>query len=456
MKRRSFIGSAVAVGVPGALALSCGRRKPPRDEDKITGVTKSRDIPERIAGATLKELRADYHHRLFNRYLPFWEKGGVDSKYGGFMCLLNEDGTVEDDEKYSVYQGRGLWTYSFLYNNFGKNKYYLDIASKTHDFIVENMYAGNGTWYERVFRDGRMKEGVGDSIIGWLYIAAGLGEFYKAAGDDADYKMALETLWASLRAYDNSLYTGVKNNGVYPSDMDFTGLRSQEHSSVILWMLTQLLGHKRNIKLEEVAAEHIDYLMKGFLHPYLLISNECLQHDYSRIPGFEDYMYTGNSLEAQCIVMFEAIRQGDRALFDTCKNHIRRYIALNWDYIFEGFGDGHFYVFDGPDRTRDRLYGAKSMWSHTEILIAAMHILEYTGEVWAKEWYERARAYCLTHFDSPTGVWRHTVDRFGNDSPREDIPLTLRDNFHQVRYMMLNLLSLERMIGNDGELSYFR
>ncbi len=457
MKRRAFIGSAAAGSLSGALAASCGRRQPQETtEERITGILEERDIPEYIAGMTLQDLRDDYHNRLFNQYLPFWEKGGVDQQYGGFMCLLNEDGTVADEEKYSWYQGRGLWTYSFLYNNFGKEQKHLDIATKAHDFIVKNMYAGDGTWHERMNRDGSVKEGVGKNVYGWLFIAAGLGEYFKATGNEEDYKLILETLWATLRAYDNPMYQGVSNNGGLPPDTDTTGFRSQGHSMVIVWMLTQLLSHKRNIKLEEVAAEHVGYIMNAFTHPYLRITNEYLLHDYSRVPGAEDYMFTGHSLETQWIVMMEAVRQGDRQMFDTSKELVKRYLTMNWDYIFEGFGDGHSYVFDGPDRTRLKLYGTKSMWSHTEILLATMQILEFTGEDWAREWYERARAYSLKVYDTPFGVWKQAVDRFGNDTQREGIPVTRRDNFHPARYMMMNILSLDRMIKNKGKMSPLR
>ena len=88
-------------------------------------------MPGKIAGMNLEELRDDYHNRLFKQYLPFWEKGGYDKQLGGFICELNDDGSVYNDEKFLWYQGRGLWVYSFLYNNFGKNPSHLEIATKT-------------------------------------------------------------------------------------------------------------------------------------------------------------------------------------------------------------------------------------------------------------------------------------------------------------------------------------
>jgi len=96
------------------------------------------------------------------------------------------------------------------------------------------------------------------------------------------------------------------------------------------------------------------------------------------------------------------------------------------------------------------------MWSHTEILLALMHIIEYTGEQWAVDWYARVRAYSLKAYSTPYGVWRQAVDRFGNEVQREGIPASRKDNFHPARYMMMNILSLDRMIKNEGKLSSFR
>ena len=141
--------------------------------------------------------------------------------------------------------------------------------------------------------------------------------------------------------------------------------------------------------------------------------------------------------------------------FIEVKNRIRRYIELGWDFAHEGFGDLHYWVFDGPGRTREKMYGTKSMWSHTELLIALMHIFEYTGELWAKEWYERVRDYSLKVFDTEYGVWRQAVDRFGNDKKRKIYSAKRKGNHHYPRYLILNLLSLNRMVQNGGKTTLF-
>ena len=48
------------------------------------------------------------------------------------------------------------------------------------------------------------------------------------------------------------------------------------------------------------------------------------------------------------------------------------------------------------------------------------------------------------------GVWRQAVDRRGKDVKRVGISTKRKDNFHQVRMLMLNLLSLDP-IRQEGE-----
>ena len=53
------------------------------------------------------------------------------------------------------------------------------------------------------------------------------------------------------------------------------------------------------------------------------------------------------------------------------------------------------------------------------------------------------------------GVWRQAVDRRGKDLKRVGISTKRKGNFHQPRMLMLNLLSLERMIAGGGRVSPF-
>ncbi len=449
--RKSFIKRMAA----GAAAISAGAILPDihalnASRDGKDNSSKSSAVntpPEKIAGKTLAELRDDYRDRIFKQYLPFWEHGGYDRELGGFMCELHDDGSLQNDEKYIWYQGRAIWVYSFLYNNFGKDEKYLGIALKTRDFIVKNMYTGEGRWRESVNRIGApvkstVAQGTGKDIYGAMFSAAGLIELYRAAGNREDLEIAKTSVWSSVKAYEMSDYEGITVAGINEK-----GLRTLGHSFMIIWVLTNLLSLQNDTELQALQDEHINHILNDFWNPEYGINNENLFHNYTRLPGYESDMYTGHYLESLWIVLYESLRRKDQQMFATVKSRIRRIIEMTWDYVFDGLGTENYYVFSTGEKCEGPELDLKVMWAHAEMLIATMTLLEYTGEIWAKEWYERGRDYCLKYMaNTGNGVWRQAVDRLGNDKKRPEISVFRKDNFHQVRYQMMNLLSIERMM----------
>ena len=88
------------------------------------------------------------------------------------------------------------------------------------------------------------------------------------------------------------------------------------------------------------------------------------------------------------------------------------------------------------------------MWAHTEILVGCMLVIENTGETWAREWYQRTWEYVIKTFCLGVGAWEQAVNRQGEPISREKwgINPMRRGNYHQPRFLMLNILSLNRMI----------
>ena len=84
MKRRRFILSTLGASALTLPALSCINRTKPQAGNRPS---------EYIAGVTLQAHRDELRSMLYDEYLPFWDKGGYDNKYGGFICNLNKDGT---------------------------------------------------------------------------------------------------------------------------------------------------------------------------------------------------------------------------------------------------------------------------------------------------------------------------------------------------------------------------
>ena len=452
MNRRHFLGTAVAVGMSGVVSTPASRIT----ETWAAGCGDGQLVPDALGGMSLEALKEDYRRRLFEQYLPFWEKGGYDQQLGGFMCELNDDGSVSNDEKFIWYQGRAIWVYAFLYNNFGKNPGWLDIAARTRDFMVKHMYAGEGKWVEKVRRDGALLEGVGKIVYGWLFAALGLTELYVARRNPEDLELLKRSIEAAVETYDRPDYFDEHSARYTAVDLSQKGLRSQGHSMVIVSILHQLLKYCKDPQLETLQRRHTDLIVNKFWNPEYGIVNEYLRHDYSRLPGAEGHMFAGHSVETLWLVMAEALRIKDRRLFDTCTARVRRLLEMLWDYVFEGLGDGNYFVFDTPRQHRGPEYDVKTMWAHCEAMLACMMVMEYTGQAWAREWYERVRAFTLRTMPvAGHGVWRQAVDRRGKDVKRVGVSTKRKDNFHQVRYLMMNLLSCDRLLHSDGRLTPF-
>ena len=104
----------------------------------------------------LEALRDHYRRYLFEEYLPFWQRHGIDHEMGGFMCAIDHDGTRSSDSKYTWYQGRGLWTYSYLYRHFGGDEQ-LEVARRAKDFLLRHGRDECGDWVQSLTRAGKVE-----------------------------------------------------------------------------------------------------------------------------------------------------------------------------------------------------------------------------------------------------------------------------------------------------------
>ena len=124
---------------------------------------------------------------------------------------------------------------------------------------------------------------------------------------------------------------------------------------------------------------------------------------------------------------------------------------MGWDHIFDGWADEDYNVFGGEDHKQGTDYSTKTMLGHTEILIGCKLVIENTGEVWAKDWYKRTWEYVKKTYCLGVGAWEQAVNRQCEPISREKwgINPKRRGNNHQPRFLMLNILSLDRMIKKD-------
>lgn len=404
-------------------------------------------LPDLVCGMTVSDLIADYRRRLFDEYLPFWDKGGLDKERGGVFVELNDDGSVQADEKFVWYQARNLWIYARLYNELGGSPAHLAVARKTGEFMLEHMYEGDGSWRPLVTGDGQpcsagRTQGVLHDVYESMFPAAGFVELFRASGDEQDLEIARACIRRARQRYEDPGYAGI-----VLANRPGVGLRAQGHSFMFVWPISQLLRLIDDNDLEVLLAEHVEHIVDDFWNAEYGFANEYLDHDYGRISQEAARFFPGHSLEAMWMVMEEAQRKRDDALYSLCKERFQRMLELAWDDEYEGIACTNYDLFPEDGRLPGPDFSIKTMWAQVEAMQGCMIVFEHTREEWALRWYERIRSFVMRTLPTATGVWRQAVDRRGMDKVRAECSTVYRrGNFHQPRYMMHTVQALERML----------
>ena len=435
MKRRDFLASTI-IGTAGLVSGIHGCA--PKSEKDTFGSGTVTDKNGKLAGLTLAELREKHRYYLFDDFLPFLEKYVVDHEYGGFMCNTDRRGNNITQIKTAWYEGRGIWVYSFLYNNFTREQKYLDIAKKSVDFILKNEPKDGQLFAHKFSREGKPIDGPSNCIYGDLFIANGLAEFSKAAGDELYWEKAKSLLLKCMMIYDSPNYAYHVDYG--PEATPFPGERVLGHWMILLRLCTQMLIHNQDAEVETVAERCVDALMNHHFIPEYNLMNEVLNHDMRRAEGpFSQFVATGHAIESLCMVMSEAVRKKDSQLFDLAAKRFRFHVNVAWDDVYGG-------IFHFLNNVNDNTWQTpKSLWAQEEVLVGAKQIIEHTGAQWAKELYAKMWNYVTDKFPLKQygyPIWILYADRKVTFEEKYDRV----GNFHHPRHLMLNMLSLDRMM----------
>lgn len=402
----------------------------------------------KIGDLSLEKIRDQYKSDLFDDFLPFVDKYVIDHEYGGFMCNTDRDGTNITKNKTTWYEGRGIWVYSFLYNNLAKEAKYLDVARKSVEFILKAKPAGEeALWPRTLTREGKPLA-PDTAIYGDLFIAEGLAEYSKATGEQKYWDMAKQLIRKCIRIYERPDYEpNVGRTYLGKGAPPFPGARILGAWMVLVRLATQMLQTRKDPELEKLADRCVDALMNRHYNPEFRLNNELLNHDLSRPTNeYAQLCYIGHAIEAFWMLLQEAARRKDKKLFDTVAERFERHVNVAWDPVYGG-------VFHGL-RNVDKYVWIVDLvlWAQEEVLVGSLIAVEHTGAQWAKDIFAKMFAhvqakYTLKQYGFP--LWIISADRkvtFERRSNRVE-------NYHHPRHLMLNLLSLQRMIDRGGSVS---
>jgi mannose/cellobiose epimerase-like protein (N-acyl-D-glucosamine 2-epimerase family) len=399
----------------------------------------------------LPELREQYRKDLFTDFLPFMDKYVIDHELGGFMCNADHTGVRVNQNKLSWFEGRGTWVYSFLYNNLARELKYLDVARQSIELTLKSKPAGEELWPKELTREGKPLTSADGEIYGDIFIAEGLAQFSKATGDRRYWNLAREILFKCLRIYDRPDYRPtIGQTYLGPSARAFPGARIQGVWMVVIRLVTQMLEMRADAELEKVADRCVTAITKHHYNPEFRLINELLNHDLTRPNDeYRRLVYTGHCIENLWMLLAEALRRRDRNLFDTLSTWFKRHVEVAWDDVYGG-------VFRNLQDVEKNVWTLdKVLWAQEEVLIGSMLIFEHTGADWARQLFDKMYQYVRANYplkQQGSPLWIYASDRKVSLEAFFKMPKRV-ENFHHPRHLMLNLLSIERMIKRSGRRS---
>jgi N-acylglucosamine 2-epimerase len=441
MKRRSFFArtAGTAAGMAGIGMVSV------KNAEAAPGTASVTDNGK-LNGMTLQQILDQYRYDLFTDFIPFMDKYVIDHELGGFMCTVDRDGARISTDKTAWYEGRGIWTYSYLYNNVEPNPKHLEVARKSVEFLMKNRPSGDNPWPSGFNKDGAPSGGKPD-IYGDLFIANGLQEFSKSKGNEKYWDLAKEILIRRMKDFDSPDYDYMVTYAVAQgSPPPLKAPSVLGHWMVITDLTSQMLEKRADPEVEALSRRAVDAIMNKHFNPDFGLQNEVLNHDMSRNKDYAEFSYTGHAIETFWIVLHEALRRKDRALFDLTAERLKRHIEVAWDYVY----GGAFRALYDIDKNIWAL--DKVTWLQEEILIGTLLLCEHTGVQWAKDWFGRAYKYALDKL---------TLKQYGfplwvvsGDRKITFVRHTSRcEHFHHPRHLMKNILALNAMIKRNGKVS---
>jgi mannose/cellobiose epimerase-like protein (N-acyl-D-glucosamine 2-epimerase family) len=458
MKRREFLTAASAGGTallaefPGCKGTTEDEAVPSAPAPLHAPLPTDEFSQERLGPAELRQVEKQYAYDLFKDFLPFMDKHVIDHQYGGFMCAADRDGTNLSTEKSTWYEGRGIWVYSFLHRNLDRNPKFLEVARKSAEFMLKHKPDGDNLWPSSFTREGKAVGAPDDRTYGDMFVAAGLAEYAKAANDEALWKTAKEIVLKCLRLYDKpDFWPEAARSYLGPEAPRTPGARVLGPWFVLLSTSSGMLDRENDPEILQVADRCLEAIMNYHHNPEFDLLNEILDHDLSRPKNdLAQFVYTGHAIETLWMVMAEAARRKDKALFELAAKRFKRHVEVAWDGVYGG-------VFRSLNHVDKNIWLVdKPLWAQEEVLIGALLASEHTGWKWAKDTF--LKAYNYVHDKWPLARHGYSLWDCYTDRKVTFVEHYNRiENYHHPRHLMLNLRTVRRMLkGNTGTYHLFQ
>jgi N-acylglucosamine 2-epimerase len=343
---------------------------------------------------------------LVDSVIPFWLKNSLDREHGGFFTCMDRDGSVYDTKKYMWLQGREVWTFSRLYNQFERRPEFLEAAKLGLDFMRKYGKDPQGRVYFSLTREGKPFF-YQRKPYGAVFVMLGLLEYSQASREGNYYEESVDLFWQIVKWIGN------------PELMDRPTLAGQmqasnlAHVMVLASMAIELAKVDKDPKYLQIMQEAIDGVVKHY-DPKRRILMENVPVDGRDISYWPEgrIFNPGHSIEVAWFLLHMLEFFPNAAHQKMALEALEGSMEFGWDKEYGGL----YYFMDVAGKPTLQLESSmKLWWPHTEAIYALVLAYQLTREQKWLTWLDKVVDYSYKHFADPEyGEWFGYCDRQGN------------------------------------------
>lgn len=349
-----------------------------------------------------------YRDTLLYDIVPFWLRHSLDWKHGGYMSWVDRDGSLLSTDKSVWIQGRGVWIFSRMCNEFGYKKEWLEAAKLGYDFLKDHCYDSDGRLFFQVTREGKPLR-KRRYLFSEAFAAAGCAEYARASNDTGALEKAKETYRLLLDYY------------MYPEKLEPKIIKKtrqiKSHAMPMIMIATSqaLREVDYSTDYDRIINSLITEVLSNFVHKdkKALLENVGINGEFIDNPQGR-LVNPGHSMETSWFLMEEGRRQNNRDIIQKALEILDWSLELGWDKEYGGI----LYFVDIGGKPPEQLeWDMKLWWPHNEALYSLLLAYHITHDRRYSIWYEKVHEYTFSHFpDEIYGEWYGYLHRDGSIS----------------------------------------